>query len=313
MKVKISGTLIFLLVLTSITFAQLEDVKGSKDHPFISRYPGSYIYHYNEKEFEEFYILLGPVRSPSDRDIQQAKREKLEGKVTKIQYQVPKNRSSLEVFKNYEEAIKGANLDILYSARGGEIAGIRKFLSPYFWNVYASRDDESKFFYLSAKNRAKDVAISVCVLPGFDGPIVLVGIVELKVMQKGLINARDIYEGINREGHVPIYGILFDFGRADIRPESKPVLDEIARFLKEYPDIKLYVVGHTDDLGSIDYNLELSKRRAASVVKELVEKHGIGRERLKPYGVGPLAPRAANDTEEGRAKNRRVELVRIRE
>ncbi len=301
--------LLCMLFIIILSFAQ-EDIKGSKDHPVISRYPGSYIYHYEVKEFDKFYILLGPVKSASDKDIQNAKKEKIQGKITKIQYQVSKERSPLEVFKNYEEAVKKANFDILYSASDGDIAGIRKFLSSYFWNVYASKDDEKNFFYLSAKNKNKKITLSVCVLPGFDGPIVLLGIVETKEVETGLIQAKDIYERIKNEGKVAIYGIYFDFDKADIKPESKPTIEEIAKFLKEHPEIKLYIVGHTDNIGKLEYNLDLSKRRAESVVRELTEKYGIEKNRLKPFGVGPLAPVASNDTEEGRAKNRRVELVK---
>ncbi len=303
------GFLILLgLFLVTLSFAE-QDVPGSKDHPIISRYPGSYIYHYDQKEFDEFEILLGPVKSSSDKDIQLAKKERLEGRVTKIQYQAPSNRSPFEVFKNYEEAIKKANFEILYSARGEEIAGVRKFLYPYFWNVYASKDDERNFFYLSAKNKNKNILLSVCVLPGHSGPIAFLGIVEKKEMEKGLIKAKDIYETIKTEGKVAIYGIYFDFDKADIKPESKPALEEIAKFLKEHPEIKLYIVGHTDNIGKLEYNMELSKKRAEAVVKELVEKYGIKKDRLMGFGVGPLAPVAPNSTEEGRAKNRRVELV----
>ncbi|MEO0294454.1 MAG: DUF4892 domain-containing protein [candidate division WOR-3 bacterium] len=307
LKILIFYFLILFFFINDI-FAQ-QDIKGSKDHPVISRYPGSFIYHYEVKEFDEFYILLEPLKSSSDFDIQKAKKEKVEGKVTKIQYQAPKGKSSLEVFKNYEEAVKKANFDILYSARGKEIAGIRKFLDPYFWNIYATQDDENNFFYLSAKNKTKNLVLSICVLPSFDGPKVFLGIVELKEMEKGLITAKDIYERIKSEGHIAIYGIYFDFNKSDIKPESEPTLKEIAKFLKEHPEIKIYVVGHTDNVGKLEYNMELSKKRAEAVVRELTEKYGIEKERLKPFGVGPLSPVASNNTEEGRAKNRRVELV----
>lgn len=299
-----------LLSLVSVGVAlAAEDIEGSKDHPLVTRYPGSYIYYYEEKEFDEFPILLGPVRSAADRDIQEARREELTGKVIKIQYQVPKERSPFEVFKNYEEALQKSNIHLLYSGRGGEVAGIRRFLSPYFSNVYASRDDEKNFFYLSAKDETGNVAISICVLPGFDGPIVLLGIVEKRPMESGRITVKDILTKVQEEGHVAIYGIYFDFDKADVKPESKPALDAIAEFLRMYPEAKFYVVGHTDSTGRLEYNLELSKRRAEAVVRELVEKYGIEEERLKSFGVGPLAPVASNATEEGRVRNRRVELV----
>ncbi|MEO0287903.1 MAG: OmpA family protein, partial [candidate division WOR-3 bacterium] len=131
-----------------------------------------------------------------------------------------------------------------------------------------------------------------------------------KEMETGLITAKDIYEKLKTEGHIAIYGIYFDFDKADIKPESEPTLKEIARFLRENPEIKVYIVGHTDNVGKLDYNMELSRKRAENVVKELVNKYGISKERLKAFGVGPLAPISSNDTEEGRAKNRRVEIVK---
>ena len=153
-KTNIILQLMLLLICIMPAFSQ-QDVPGSKDHPIISRYPGSFIYHYEQKEFDEFEILLGPIKGSSDRDMQLAKKEKLEGKITKIQYQCPQNRSPLEVFKNYEEALKKAGFEVIYSARGREIAGLRRFLYPYFWNVYATADDEKNFFYLSARNKSK--------------------------------------------------------------------------------------------------------------------------------------------------------------
>lgn len=108
-----------------------QDVSGSKDHPIISRYPGSYIYYYEQKEFDEFEILLGPAKMYQGDDyFKRAKRERIEGKVTKIAYQAPKNRSTLEVFRNYEEAIKKANFEILYLADGKDIS-IDEFFENY--------------------------------------------------------------------------------------------------------------------------------------------------------------------------------------
>ncbi|MCM8807894.1 MAG: OmpA family protein, partial [Candidatus Omnitrophica bacterium] len=190
----------------------------------------------------------------------------------------------------------------------GKDLSISDFLSPYFplrpgWS-------EGKSFYLSAKDKTGNVIISVCVMPGWGGPVILLGIVEKKEMEIELITAKDIYEKLKTEGHIAIYGIYFDFDKADIKPESEPTLKEIARFLRENPEIRVYIVGHTDNVGKLDYNMELSRKRAENVVKELVNKYGISKERLKAFGVGPLAPVSSNDTEEGRAKNRRVEIVK---
>lgn len=127
--------------------------------------------------------------------------------------------------------------------------------------------------------------------------------------QEVVADAKAMLADIQTKGSASVYGIYFDFNKADIKPESEPAIKEIAKLLHENKTLKLYVVGHTDNVGSLDYNLKLSKARADAVVKELVTKYKISPERLKAYGVGSLAPVATNRTEEGRAKNRRVELV----
>ena len=114
---------------------------------------------------------------------------------------------------------------------------------------------------------------------------------------------------LGSKGRVAVYGILFDFDKDTMRPDSKPQLDEIAKLLKGAPSLKVLVVGHTDTKGGMDHNRTLSERRARSVVEALVRDHGIERSRLTPLGVGMAAPVGSNRTEEGRALNRRVELV----
>jgi outer membrane protein OmpA-like peptidoglycan-associated protein len=128
--------------------------------------------------------------------------------------------------------------------------------------------------------------------------------------QEVVADAKFMAEGINTTGHVAIYGIYFDFNKADIKPESEPTLKEIVNLLQQDTKLKLYVVGHTDNVGGLDYNMKLSQQRAEAVVKELISKYKITPDRLKANGVGPLAPVTSNDTEEGKAKNRRVELVK---
>jgi len=107
-----------------------------------------------------------------------------------------------------------------------------------------------------------------------------------------------------------VNGILFDTGKADIKPESHPALQEVAKLLKGDPKLKVYVVGHTDNVGGLVANMDLSKRRAASVVLALTTEFGVPAAQLQSYGDGPYAPVASNDSEDGRALNRRVELVK---
>jgi outer membrane protein OmpA-like peptidoglycan-associated protein len=136
-------------------------------------------------------------------------------------------------------------------------------------------------------------------------------IVERETMKQEVVaNAEAMGNDITATGHVSVYGIYFDTGKSDIKTESDPALSEIANLLKNSSALNLYVVGHTDNVGSFDSNMKLSKDRADAVVKALTGKYGIAPGRLKAHGVSSLSPVASNDTEEGRSKNRRVELVK---
>jgi len=125
----------------------------------------------------------------------------------------------------------------------------------------------------------------------------------------GLTFKRDWLSDINTTGHAAVYGIYFDTDKAHIKPESEPTLEEITKLLRKDERLKLYLVGHTDSTGEFAHNIKLSEARANAVMNALVSKQGIPAARLKAYGVGPLAPVASNRSEDGRAQNRRVELV----
>jgi OOP family OmpA-OmpF porin len=176
--------------------------------------------------------------------------------------------------------------------------------------------------YLTAKRASPqgDVYASVYVANGefdlhretFAHAIVLLDVVETVPMETKMVtvDAATMAKEVAAAGHVALYGIYFDTDKADLKPESAPTIEEIAKLLTQDPKLTMYVVGHTDNVGGHAYNMGLSERRAAAVVRELTTKHGIQAARLKPAGVGPLSPAAPNDAEEGRAKNRRVELVK---
>jgi len=297
-----------ILFISDFAFAQYENVK---DHPALSRYKGSEVRYYDVKQFDEYYILLGPIKGSSDKDIESAKSKRLEGKITRFVYEGPKDGSSFEVFKNYEIALRNAGYKILFQGKGREIYGVYVFLEKKNKDYLGGWDDPDKgWYYLSAVSPDEKIYISIYVwLSSSYGPRAAISIIEPKEMEVGLVSAEMMEESIKRTGKVALYTIYFDFDKADLKPESKPTIEEIAKLLKKNPKLKLYVVGHTDNVGSFDYNMNLSQRRAEAVVKELVEKYGISKDRLKGYGVGPLSPVASNSTEEGRSKNRRVELV----
>ena len=136
-----------------------------------------------------------------------------------------------------------------------------------------------------------------------------VDIIEKQLMQQDVLaNAAAFQSGLKENGHVEVPGIFFDTGKSEIKPESEPALNEVVKLLQSNPAMKVWVVGHTDNVGSVDSNMTLSSARAAAVVKALVQK-GIVASRLGQHGAGPYAPVASNGTDAGRAHNRRVELV----
>lgn len=137
-----------------------------------------------------------------------------------------------------------------------------------------------------------------------------VHVVEKQLMKQDVVaNADALANSINETGRVAVYGIYFDTNKADLKPESEPALAEIVKMLTADAALKVYVVGHTDNVGQFAHNIKLSQDRAASVVNALVSRHAIAAARLTPFGAGPTVPVASNKGEEGRAKNRRVELV----
>lgn len=122
----------------------------------------------------------------------------------------------------------------------------------------------------------------------------------------------DIANALQADGRVVISGgILFEFDSAKINPSAMELVSRIADVMKQNPNLNVAVVGYTDNTGNFNYNIKLSQRRANTIVDQLV-KDGVATNRLAGVGVGPLNPIASNDTEEGRAQNRRVELVLIR-
>jgi len=128
--------------------------------------------------------------------------------------------------------------------------------------------------------------------------------------EAGAGGGQQIEEELKQTGQAEVYGIYFDFASDKIKPESEPVLREIADALSHNPAWKLRVEGHTDNVGGDQYNLDLSQRRAEAVKLALVTRYHIAAERLSPQGFGSTRPKEPNDTLAGRARNRRVELVR---
>ncbi len=311
--------LILALLIVPCTFA--EDIAGSSDHPMVSRYDGSSITDYDFREFDEYEILLGKgKRDPDDPASKVAESsERLEGKITKISYYLPEDRSTLEVFRNYEDALKAAGFEILFTCSNNDCGG-RDFNHKVVEYKHGFGDNYSEQRFLAAKlTRGEgDVYVSLYTVKNTSGGgpdrnhiYTQVDVIEIAPMQEAMVtvDANAMAEEIFETGSISIYGILFDFDKADIKPESAATIKEIATLLNNNPNLKLFIVGHTDNKGSLDYNTNLSQQRAEAVVGVLVSDHGIKSTRVTPKGLGFLAPVASNSSEEGRAKNRRVELV----
>jgi outer membrane protein OmpA-like peptidoglycan-associated protein len=138
-----------------------------------------------------------------------------------------------------------------------------------------------------------------------------INIIEKEAMGQDVVaDASSMANSIKESGKVALYGIYFDSGKSVLKPESQPTMEEISKLLKSDPNLKLYVVGHTDNTGTFDANMKLSVDRATAVVNALVSQFSVNTARLKACGDGPTSPVATNDTEAGKALNRRVELVK---
>jgi outer membrane protein OmpA-like peptidoglycan-associated protein len=142
------------------------------------------------------------------------------------------------------------------------------------------------------------------------GVIYVYTLKEIALTQDVVASAADLSTGLTGNGHIVVNGILFDTGKDVVKPESGAALEEVVKMLKQDTKTRVFVVGHTDNVGAQAANIDLAKRRAAAVVQVLITKYGIGADRLQAYGVGPYAPLASNETEDGRSLNRRVELVK---
>jgi len=307
-----------------------DTVKGAKDHPLLSRFEGARLVGYDRKEYEEATLPAGKRTGTKNDKAVFDKTVALEGRYTRIAYNYPRNRSSLEVMRNYQAALDKAGLKTLFACAKeacgqnfGEywrddrlgnnfVQGSSDYWSPFNYG----RDDER---YLLAAGKRPDgslVHVAVYVVAPVDNNNggVYLEIVEGKDMDKGKVSASltaaDMAKTIASEGKVAVYGVLFDTDKSDVKPESRDALAQMAKLLQQDPRLKVYIVGHTDNQGALARNLDLSQRRAEAVAKALVADYKVDPKRLSAKGVASYAPVASNDAEAGREKNRRVELVK---
>jgi outer membrane protein OmpA-like peptidoglycan-associated protein len=252
------------------------DVKGSADHPLFTRMPGFYIAEYDVKDY---YRYEPSLLSGADAV--------WEGKMTFLAFSLKtgaKQPSMLQIAQNYENAIRKI---------GGKIL------------TGATKDGRT----VQGKLEKNGTVTYVETVSFNDGTRYWLTVIEKQAMKQDVVADADaLKSSIASTGKAVAEGIFFEADKAVVKPESGPAIEEIVKLLKQNPALKLYVVGHTADSGSLESGLKLSGERADAIVKALVSK-GVAASRLKAAGLGPYCPAASNRTEEGKAKNRRVELV----
>ena len=304
--------------------AVAEDVPGSKDHPVVSRYPGSEIRWYDVQAFEPYAIATGPVTGY--REISEW--TETQGRTTRIYYELQGSKTHTEVFANYQKALSDAGFELLTrgvfprSSQAAEV-GSRKWLAVHYARntippagirlLQGSSTSAGSAFLAAHKERAEGSVYVAIGMTQYAQDVIttLIDVIEVDDAEVGLVtvNADAMGDEIDTYGRVTLHGLYFDHDEATLTAASAPALEEIARFLALRPDLRFYVVGHSDAVGRFGYNQTLSRRRAEEVVRRLIADHGVAGERLEGHGVGPLVPVFSNGSEAGRAKNRRVELV----
>ncbi|MEX3009961.1 OmpA family protein [Hoeflea sp. TYP-13] len=295
----------FATILSSASIA--EDIAGSADHPLVGRFDGSFIVAYDVREFDEYNFVDEPATQRNPDNL-----KPLEGAVTRIAYTLDADKSLAEVARNFELGLKEKGFEIVFECKTKECGGGNLAYALDTFPLPKMIVDPFNFRYLGAKrtNDEGEVYASVVISADTHKKIrtqVTVVVVDKLAFQ--MVDAKAMQDAFAEKGSVALYGIYFDTDKADIKPESAPTLEQMAMFLKGAPELSVVIVGHTDNQGDMKYNLDLSHRRAQSVVDALAASYGIGKDRMVAAGAGFLAPVAPNDTEDGRAKNRRVEMI----
>lgn len=266
------------VVFLSAILAGQQDRPGFKDPPLFNRLPHYFLAEggaLEDRQFDgfEFRVKKGTSWEP----------QRIEGHWTRYLYSFDGSgaaASAAQIMRNYQNAATKLGGKVLYD--NGEVS-----------TIVVSRNG---------------VETWVSVEPY--GETYTLVIVEKQAMQQDIVaDATALKGGLAQDGHIVVPGIFFDFGKSEVKPESEAALKEIAKLLQADPAMKVWVVGHTDYVGSADSNVTLSNARAAAVIRSLTTQMGVDPKRLAPYGNGPYAPLASNKTDEGRARNRRVELV----
>lgn len=319
----------FLIIGLSVlvfkpAFAQ-EDMAGSLDHPEIPRIDGATIRGYMASDYDEGNFIL-------DFKDKELETHTAGGKRTRIVYLANPSVTPAAIFRNYQVALDNlGEVELKYrcdeqcaSNLGSAFVWASNNRVPVNFNgesfMYATlgyRNQAYAYWVVTSESARYHVSVFTAYLTGIQANQVSnTRSIHLDIVEEAdfeptlkVVTPSEITQGITDKGRIALYGIYFDFDSDTLTKESGPALEAITAALTDNPEMSIYVVGHTDDQGAYDYNLDLSTRRAASVVSSLTRNFSVSADRLAAVGVGPVAPVASNRTEEGQALNRRVELV----
>ncbi len=320
---KLSLLLIIGLALSN-AYAQrtIKDQAGAKDHPLVSRYAGSTLFAQGELNFDQTTFFIAPKKEAT-----------LDGKIFNYMYFGPSDRTDLEIYRNYQQALSTNGFKIVHKCESAEqCAGDKYYGHAQKWtgdgkgfrngysaiSYFNNMPSYDPRFLVAQRDSAQGkttvvlTTISDSTSAAAGGKKYFMQVIEEKAMQTGQVavtSAEAIRSGVASEGKIAFYGLFFDTGKAQILPASKPQLDEMAKYLQADTARKFHIVGHTDNQGSIEGNITLSQQRAEAVVAQLVRDYKIDAKRIASRGVASFSPMASNENDAGRAKNRRVELV----
>jgi OmpA-OmpF porin, OOP family len=327
-----------LLTVAALSAASLLAQSPSADPgdpPHLKRYSGAVVFSHSKETYTPYRIPLSKwaYKAGAQSEDSYEKMMDVEGSLTRIAYYIPDlQRTVIEVQRNYLDELPQAGWEILFQGKGsaqlhgnfGYRTRIREAV-PKSQILEYPHPEETAFVAARRTDADGDTYATFIITKyenGLVGPfegiikrdmvLVRADVIKPRALENRMVfvNATQMQSDITATGHASIYGILFDFNKADLKPESQPTLAEIGKLMAANPGLKLLVVGHTDNVGTLDFNRDLSARRAQSVVQALSTQYGVAPQRLHGEGVSFLCPVSTNDTEDGRAKNRRVELVK---
>lgn len=288
------------------------DERGT-DHPAVARYPGAVIDHYDFKEFEQAQLLLSKPVKRGD-DFVSEKVLPVEGAVTYINYSMGNTVSALQVFRNYQSALKRSGFKELFVCErpciDGNLGALKQALGARDLYLNGHQDIQ----YLAAQRGNTYVSLAVDSFGGGSGTYAFLFVIDKGSLDDGrmaITGDSPIAKALADSGRIDLYGFYFDTGKAKLQASSDKTLAELAQVLKDNPTLKVQVIGHTDNVGSEASNQPLSQDRARAVTEALSKRQGLSAERLEAFGRGASQPVASNDSEDGRARNRRVEIVAV--